>query len=67
MYVITLYKKPATLEQLYNVENKHLVDSNEENSYLAAPTKPTCIDLYLHHFGFSWEERIEGIGCMKVI
>lgn len=66
MHVITYRGKPATLEKLYSVEDSVIYDHNLDDSYLVGKTKAATISLYIHHFGFTWKERPEGIDCLKV-
>ncbi len=48
--------------KVYEVENKHTnyVENVELDRYLATRTKKQCIDLFLHHIGFTWRERTKG-------
>lgn len=69
MYMITYRNKPVTLEKLYHIENQtngagyRSCDSHELEGYIASRTKRGCIELYIHHFGFTWKERPKFINC----
>ncbi len=67
MYVITYKGKPVTLLKLYKLEKKSLRDWPIANHYIATSFKYESIDLYLHHFGFTWKERTKGIEVEKLV
>lgn len=68
MYVITINGQPATLKAIYRKEDKadHRLGEYERDSYLCSRTKQGAIKAYLHHIGFTWRERLDGIEVGRV-
>ena len=70
MFVIVYRGKAATLEQLYEAEERQppfSMGSAELRSYLAAPTAQEARELFLHYFGFTWKERAPRIECGRMV
>lgn len=72
MFVITYRGKPATLETLYDLETLQGAAasraSNEElNAYLTAKTRQRAKDIYVHYFGYTWEERADKVELGEVL
>lgn len=75
MYIITYKEKPATLDRLYQVEETEFctiyhsaygLSEAERDMYVTSAKRKYCVDFYLHHFGFTWEERARGIEIRKI-
>jgi len=70
MRILTFKGRPVTLGRLYEIEARaakvvnrastHLGDE-EGGMYVSAPTARACKGVYLHHFGFTWAERVSGV------
>ncbi|MGE3624042.1 MAG: hypothetical protein AB7H77_09275 [Bdellovibrionales bacterium] len=66
MFVITINGRPANMQKLSKYEGRVLLDHNEADRYLCASTQQAAMQMFLFHFGFTWEERAEGIECESV-
>lgn len=67
MWVITYRKSPkhtvraVTIYQLAEIEERPQSFSCDNSIYIATKTKAACILIYLHHFGYTWKERAQGV------
>jgi hypothetical protein len=70
MYVITLKKKPVTLEALYKIEGRNeplWVGTIEYGGFLTGKTKKEAVGLFTYYFDLPWKKRAAGIDVRKAV
>lgn len=72
MYIITYKGKPATLGTLFDAETlsgaaAQRMDTEELDAYMSAKTIARLKEIYVYHFGFTWQERAEGVEIKGVL
>lgn len=65
-YIITHNYKLATMKELYSLNEGCLRDSNIEDDFIVGKTKKSTIEKYIHHFGFTWQERPEMVEINRI-
>ena len=66
LYIITHKNKPVTIYNIYEIEKNPKSMTYENSLFISGLNKQACIDIFIHHFGFTWKEHKEsGFGVAK--
>lgn len=66
MWIITYRGRPATMQTLCDAHGKTVWNDVNPESAIACRTFAATTRSYVHYFGFTWPDRLEDVGIMRV-